>query len=193
MALPATALVPEFAVPNVRVGASSTSSLGVAMPEPEVSRIEAESYSGPMSAHAAAAFAHAAKARPANGRSILFAALAIGALIGVGGGAVVFMLRGRTEVTEETSSRTNLSSPGKTAVPESVSSSKPVGDVAPPSASTATTTETPTTNATAASASASATSSASVAPLKAPAGATTAGAASKPPTKKPNKDVFEER
>ncbi|MDI1484322.1 serine/threonine-protein kinase [Polyangium sp. y55x31] len=73
--------------------------------EPDLSRIEADLYTGPRSAHAAAAFASAARTRPPSsdgGRSFLFVALGLGALIGILGGVLVFLFRSSVEASSTT-------------------------------------------------------------------------------------------
>ncbi|MDC3959196.1 serine/threonine-protein kinase [Polyangium jinanense] len=72
--------------------------------EPDLSRIEADLYTGPRSAHAAAAFASAARTRTPSdgGRSFLFVALGLGALIGVLGGVLVFLFRSSVEASSTT-------------------------------------------------------------------------------------------
>ena len=69
--------------------------------EADTSRIEADLYTGPRSAHAAAAFARTTRTRPPppteGGRSFLFIALALGALIGILGGVLVFLFRSSME------------------------------------------------------------------------------------------------
>ncbi|MDI1436824.1 serine/threonine-protein kinase [Polyangium sorediatum] len=73
--------------------------------EPDLSRIEADLYTGPRSAHAAAAFASAARTRPPApdaGRSFLFVALGLGALIGILGGVLVFLFRSSVEASSTT-------------------------------------------------------------------------------------------
>ncbi|MRG96536.1 protein kinase domain-containing protein [Polyangium spumosum] len=67
--------------------------------EPDLSRIEADLYDGPRSAHAAAAFASAARTKrePEGGRSFLFVALGLGALIGILIGGLIFVFRASME------------------------------------------------------------------------------------------------
>jgi serine/threonine-protein kinase len=98
--------------------------------EPGPSRIVADTYNGPMSAHAAAAFAHAARQKPGSGRSLLFTALALGTLLGVGGGVGVFLLRYHAAATSDTS----VTAPGATPAPmkTEAASSSPVITPAPP-------------------------------------------------------------
>ncbi len=77
---------------GITSGVASPAVTSITHIEPDLSRIEADLYTGPRSAHAAAAFASAAKNRPAQsrgGRSILFVALGIGALVGILGGVIV--------------------------------------------------------------------------------------------------------
>jgi serine/threonine-protein kinase len=70
-------------------------------------RIVADSYSGPMSANAAAAFASSAhKARleqqqSASSKTLLITALTLGGLLGIGGGVAVFALRDQSEPQDE--------------------------------------------------------------------------------------------
>jgi len=98
MPLPAQGVAPELPSPVTNAQTAAPEAPTFVRLEPDTARIEAERYSGPMSSHAAAAFASAAKANPSSGgRSFLFVALGIGALIGIGGGVLVFALGARTD------------------------------------------------------------------------------------------------
>ncbi|UQA64029.1 protein kinase [Polyangium aurulentum] len=78
------------------------------MADAEPNRIVADSYDGPMSVNAAAAFASSAhKARleqqqqNASGRALLITALVLGGLLGIGGGVAVFALRDQAEMQHD--------------------------------------------------------------------------------------------
>jgi serine/threonine-protein kinase len=96
--------------------------------EAETNRIVADSYDGPRSVNAAAAFASAAhkakleQQQSASGRALLIMALTLGGLLGIGGGVAVYALRDSAEVHDE---------PAKPAVTAEETPAKPANPTTP--------------------------------------------------------------
>jgi len=138
--LPASATTTEPTILTL----GQTPPLDVDVIEPDLSRIEADLYTGPRSAHAAAAFASAARTRPPSpdaGRSFLFVALGLGALIGILGGVLVFLFRSSVEASSTTPIATGMPQEEVAAIPTPAitpeSTAPPSGSAsASPSAST---------------------------------------------------------